>query len=205
MKHIEFLKKCQNHWTLFRISEPVEQHSFIGFYLHCRSVSHTADQWSSTAAMVFTCTASRVLHRRASGAAQLHWFSPALQVGSAPPEQWSSTAALVFTCTAGRSALPDQWSSTAALVFICTAGQFRTAEPFSRGLSFRAATSCLSTLRRTIVRSIAGPAATHKGPGTIPPEEPPQPSRPQGSAASVISNAVAEGGHVERESGNWCL
>jgi hypothetical protein len=162
----------------------VEQHSCNGFHLHCKLVPH----------------------RRTSGAAQLHWFLHALQVGSASPDQWSSTAALVFTYTAGRSAPPDQWSSTAALVFTCTAGSV----PHRR-------TSFSGVVFPRSHKLFVDPEANHRqlrrltsctAQGTFSPEEPPQPCRSQGSAASSssgISNAVAEGGPVERESGNWCL
>ncbi len=194
----------------------MEQHSCNGFHLHCRSVRHLRtsgaaqlhcfspalqvgsappDQWSSTAAMVFTCTVSRFRTSRTSGAAQLHWFSPALQVGSAPPDQWSSTAALVLNYTASRfrTARPVEQHSCIGFHLHC-----RSVRPHRR-------TSGAAQLHRFLHALQVGSASPDQwissgGRGTFPPEEPPQPSRPQGSAASSssgISNAVAEGGPVE--------
>jgi hypothetical protein len=115
----------------FRISEPVEQHSFIGFHLHCRSVSHTADQCSSPAAMVFTCTAGRFCNARpVEQHSCIGFLSPALHVGgpsSADLEQHSCNGFHLHCRAVSHTA--DQWSSQAAMVFTCTACQFRTAGP----------------------------------------------------------------------------
>ncbi len=97
--------------------------------------------------------------------------SPTLQVGPASPDQLtmaSSTAPplhlicrLVLHCQTY-----VQHRASHRLLFTYTAGWSPIAGPVPHGLSSCAATSCLSTLRRTLVFT-AIPAAPHKGSGDI--------------------------------------